>query len=75
MKDMPALLLAALSLQDPRLLARAFDRVDRQRPMLRNFVQIMRSGAAGRKSMGSRPKALVQAWLNAARMPRSCAQR
>ena len=31
--------------------------------MLRNFVQIMRSGAVGRKSLGSRPKRLVQAWL------------
>ena len=66
MKDMPALLLAALSLQDPLLLARVFPRVIDNGRMLRNFVQIMRSGAVGRKSLGSRPKALVQAWLNAA---------
>ncbi len=34
--------------------------------MLRTFVQIMRSGAVGRKSLGSRPKAMVEAWLAAA---------
>jgi 60 kDa SS-A/Ro ribonucleoprotein len=34
--------------------------------MLRNFVQIIRSGATGRKSLGSRPKKLVQRWLNSA---------
>ena len=66
MKDMPALLLAALSLRDPVLLARVFPRVIDNGRMLRTFVQIMRSGAVGRKSLGSRPKALVQAWLNAA---------
>ncbi|MES2048109.1 MAG: RNA-binding protein, partial [Pseudomonadota bacterium] len=32
----------------------------------RNFVQILRSGAVGRKSLGTRPKKLVQAWLNSA---------
>ena len=31
--------------------------------MLRNFVQIVRSGVTGRKSLGSRPKKLVQQWL------------
>ena len=66
MKDMPALLLAALSLRDPVLFARAFPRVVDNGRMLRTFVQIMRSGAAGRKSLGSRPKALVQRWLNEA---------
>ena len=66
MKDMPALLLAALSTRDPVLLARAFPRVIDNGRMLRNFVQIMRSGAVGRKSLGTRPKALVEAWLNQA---------
>ena len=66
MKDMPALLLAALSTVDTVLLARAFPRVVDNGRMLRTFVQIMRSGAVGRKSLGSRPKALVQAWLNQA---------
>ena len=31
--------------------------------MLRNFVQIVRSGQTGRKSLGTRPKRLVQRWL------------
>ncbi len=66
MKDMPALLLAALSIQDSVLLSRAFPRVIDNGRMLRTFVQIMRSGAVGRKSLGTRPKLLVQAWLNAA---------
>jgi 60 kDa SS-A/Ro ribonucleoprotein len=66
MKDMPALLLAVLSTRDPVLLTRAFPRVIDNGRMLRTFVQILRSGAAGRKSLGSRPKALVQAWLNQA---------
>jgi 60 kDa SS-A/Ro ribonucleoprotein len=33
--------------------------------MLRTFVQILRSGAVGRKSFGTRPKRLVRAWLAA----------
>ena len=66
MKDMPALLLASLSVLDPTLLTKAFPRVIDNGRMLRNFVQIMRSGAVARKSLGSRPKALVQSWLNAA---------
>ena len=32
--------------------------------MLRNFVQIVRSGATGRKSLGSVPKRLVLDWLD-----------
>jgi 60 kDa SS-A/Ro ribonucleoprotein len=66
MKDMPALLLASLSIVDSVLLSRAFPRVVDNGRMLRTFVQIMRSGAVGRKSLGSRPKALVAGWLNAA---------
>jgi 60 kDa SS-A/Ro ribonucleoprotein len=33
--------------------------------MLRNFVQIMRSGVVGRKSLGSAPKRLIREWLEA----------
>ena len=64
MKDTPALLLAALASISPQHLSQAFPRVITNGKMLRNFVQIMRSGATGRKSLGSRPKALIQAWLN-----------
>lgn len=63
MKDMPALLTAALSAKDPRLLRAAFDRVINDGKMLRNYVQIMRSGVVGRKSLGTVPKKLVQQWL------------
>ena len=63
MKDMPALLAAVLAQRDVSLLARVFDQVIDNGKMLRNFAQIVRSGAAGRKSFGSRPKKLMQAWL------------
>jgi len=65
MKDMPALLCAVLSVKDRELLARIFPRVIDNAKMLRNFVQIMRSGAVGRKSLGSAPKRLVREWLDA----------
>jgi len=64
MKDMPALLCAYLSTVDPELLRRVFPIVIDNAKMLRNFVQIMRSGAVGRKSLGSAPKKLVVGWLN-----------
>ena len=63
MKDMPALLAAMLAVRDVALLNTVFGRVVDNGKMLRNFVQIVRSGAVGRKSLGSRPKKLVQAWL------------
>jgi 60 kDa SS-A/Ro ribonucleoprotein len=66
MKDMPALLAAVLAAQGAAQLSPVFKRVINNGKMLRNFVQIIRSGAIGRKSLGSRPKKLVQAWLNAA---------
>jgi 60 kDa SS-A/Ro ribonucleoprotein len=66
MKDMPALLAAVLAAQGAAQLSPVFKRAINNGKMLRNFVQIIRSGAVGRKSLGSRPKKLVQAWLNAA---------
>lgn len=63
MKDMPALLATVLAVRDVALLTKVFDRVIDDGKMLRNFVQIIRSGTSGRKSLGSRPKKLVQAWL------------
>jgi 60 kDa SS-A/Ro ribonucleoprotein len=65
MKDMPALLCAVLSVKGPGLLAEIFDRVIDSPKMLRNFVQIMRSGAVGRKSLGTLPKRLVLQWIAA----------
>lgn len=63
MKDMPALLLAILSVQDVTLLKRVFPRVIDNGKMLRNYVQIVRSGVTGRKSFGSAPKRLLQDWF------------
>ena len=63
MKDMPALLLAVLAQKDVNMLARVFDQVVDNGKMLRNFAQIIRSGAVGRKSFGNRPKKLMQTWL------------
>lgn len=69
MKDMPALLAAYLTVADPDLAVRVFGRVIDNGRMLRTFVQIMRSGQVGRRSLGSRPKRLVRAWLEKASMP------
>ncbi|HYU33216.1 MAG TPA: RNA-binding protein [Thermoanaerobaculia bacterium] len=63
MKDLPALLAAALSMRSADLLRKVFPRVIDSPKMLRNFVQIVRSGAVGRKSLGTVPKQLVLRWL------------
>src|SRR5258705_4216168 len=65
MKDMPALLCAVLSVKERELLNVVFPRVIDNAKMLRNFVQIVRSGAVGRKSLGTAPKRLVREWLDA----------
>lgn len=63
MKDMPAMLLAVLSVRDKALFERVFPRIADNGKMLRNFVQIMRSGAVGRKSLGTLPKRMVREWF------------
>jgi len=68
MKDMPALLAAYLTVADPDLSVTVFGRVINSGRMLRSYVQIMRSGQVGRTSLGSRPKRLVQRWLEQASM-------
>jgi 60 kDa SS-A/Ro ribonucleoprotein len=67
MKDMPALLVAVLSTKDKVIFEKTFPRVIDNGKMLRNFVQIMRSGAVGRKSLGSLPKRLVREWFETIR--------
>lgn len=64
MKDLPALLCAVLSVRAPELLPGVFAEVIDTPKMLRNFVQILRSGVVGRKSLGSLPKRLVRDWLD-----------
>ena len=63
MKDMPALLCAWLSAREPRLHEAIFTRVIDNTRMLRTYVQILRSGVVGRKSLGTAPKRLVSEWL------------
>ncbi len=63
MKDMPALLCAVLASRDLRLHEAVFEKVIDDMKMLRNYVQILRSGVVGRKSLGSAPKRLVLRWL------------
>ena len=63
MKDMPAILCAVLSSKDRDVFKSVFRRVLTNARMIRTFVQIMRSGATGRKSLGSLPKRLIQEWL------------
>ena len=66
MKDMPALLCAVLATRDLDRLIEVFPQVIDNGKMLRNFVQILRSGVTGRKSLGSAPKRLVRQWLERA---------
>ncbi|HEX3745198.1 MAG TPA: hypothetical protein VHW09_14740 [Bryobacteraceae bacterium] len=65
MKDMPALLCAWLSVRDAHLHAAVFAQVIDNAKMLRTYVQIVRSGVVGRKSLGTAPKRLVREWLAA----------
>lgn len=63
MKDAPALIAAVLTRKDSALAKIVFEQVVDNGKMLRNFVQILRSGQTGRKSLGTAPKRLVQRWL------------
>ena len=66
MKDAPALIAAVLTRKDSALAKIVFEQVVDNGKMLRNFVQILRSGQTGRKSLGTAPKRLVQRWLEIA---------
>ena len=67
MKDTPAFLLAWLASKShknaQKILRKTFPIVIDNGKMLRNFVQIIRSGVFGRKSLGSLPKKLIQNWF------------
>ncbi len=64
LKDMPAVLVAVLATRDTALFKQVFPLVIDNGRMLRNFVQVMRSGAVGRRSLGSAPKKAVKAWFD-----------
>lgn len=68
MKDTPALLTAILTTSEKgrELFPKVFKRVIDNGKMLRNFVQIMRSGMVGRSSLGNLPRKMVREWLNSA---------
>jgi 60 kDa SS-A/Ro ribonucleoprotein len=68
MKDVPALLVAYLAKADVKLMSAVFPAVIDSGKMLRNFVQIVRSGAVGRKSLGTAPKRAARTWF-ASRTP------
>ncbi|MDT8924691.1 TROVE domain-containing protein [Pseudomonas taiwanensis] len=63
MKDMPALLCALLVARGSEHSEAVFKRVIDNARMLRNFVQMLRSGVVGRKSLGSRAKRLVKGFI------------
>lgn len=75
MKDMPAFLLAVLSARvkstdkevaeaAKKWLTAAWPKVIDNDRMLRNYVQIIRSGVTGRKSLGTLSKRLIQQWFD-----------
>jgi 60 kDa SS-A/Ro ribonucleoprotein len=64
MKDIPALLCAILASRGAEEFKTVFPRVINTGKMLKNFVQIIRSGVTGRKSFGTRIKKAIQNWLN-----------
>lgn len=66
LKDMPALLVAVLATRDTELFKKTFPVVIDNGRMLRNFVQVMRSGVVGRTSLGSAPKKAVKRWFDQA---------
>ncbi len=63
MKDMPALLCAVLANKDVNVLKVVFPLVMDNGKMVKNFVQIIRSGAVGRKSFGTAIKKLIHKWF------------
>src|ERR1700755_1708473 len=64
LKDMPAFLLATLASRGELAALRlAWPHVIDNGKMLRNFVQVIRSGVTGRKSFGTAVKRLINNWL------------
>ena len=64
MKDVPAFLVASLIEKNPIVFKKVFHRVINDGKMLRNFVQIVRSGQVGRSSLGSMSKRMVADWFS-----------
>lgn len=62
MKDTVAALSVLLSTRNPALFRKVFP-VVADAKFVRNFVQIVRSGQVGRKSLGRGPKDCIKSWL------------
>lgn len=58
------LLLAVLTARDVPALTDIFHQVVRSPRILSAYVKHVRSGVTGRSSLGTRPKKLIQEWLN-----------
>lgn len=65
MKDMPVLLTAHLLSSGYDRVGDVFARTCQNTKQVSNFVRVMRSGATGRKGLGSRAKKLVRRWIEA----------
>lgn len=63
MKDMPAMLCAVLAFRDPALFNKVFATCINNGKMLRNFVQIVRSGVCGRKSFPQAARRAMRKWF------------
>ncbi len=68
MKDMPVALLLLLSKCNTELFHRAFDKVVDNGRTLRTFVQMLRSGVFGRRTLSYSLQRAVQRWLNEAKV-------
>lgn len=64
MKDMPAMLLAYLNAINPKLLSKIFHQVVDNGTILKNFVQIVRSGVTGRRGFGDTTKNTIRRWFD-----------
>ena len=65
MKDMPAALMAHLASRNTSLCRQAFPRVISNGKMLRNFVQILRSGKFGKRNMSSQAlRKAISRWFD-----------
>lgn len=64
MKDMPALLVAHLAVRDPALFEKVAPQVIDNGRMIRNLVQILRSGQLGRSNLPRATRRFIRNWLN-----------
>lgn len=64
MRDFPAFLGVKLSNRNPKLWRSVFKHIAVDARMVKNVCQIVRSGRAGRKSLGRTTRSLIQDWFS-----------